>query len=322
MIRNGMVIQAGKPIFIRGSGEGTVSVKFCGVEKSLTAHGDFVLEFPPLDYGGPYQLEADLNGCSEIINDIVVGEVILFSGQSNIQFRLEQTNVPECEYIDDDNARTYVCPHTEEGDKLYPENGWVKCRRDNAGYWSALAYLVAREARRAGVPYVGVVVCSQGASVIETWLPEELLDTPELALPLEKKFSDHVDYPWNSPGHMYHYAMKEILPYSFSDVVWYQGESNITTDEAAIYPKLLKLLTDNVRKECRDATLPFRIVQIADTRDWPGWLAIQKAQSDYCETDEHSFLIRSGDICERDMIHPITKSLLAARIYLDMRIRK
>ena len=118
---------------------------------------------------------------------------------------------------------------------------------------------------------------------------------------------------------MYRYAMKAIMPYSFGNAVWYQGESNTSPDEAVIYPEFLHLLVENIRKDCRDGALPFRIVQIADTRDCPGWLGIQKAQSDFCTASERTYLVKSGDISEKDMIHPITKSPLAARIFLDMR---
>lgn len=320
IIRNGMVVQAGKPVFVHGSGAGYVTARFMGAERSLESHGgEWVIEFPPLSYGGPYEMELDLDGRREVITDIVVGEVILFAGQSNIQFRLEESNVPECGYADDGCARIYVCPRPEAGDRITPDNGWVKCGRENAGFWSALAYLTVREARCAGIPYVGAVVCCQGASVIESWIPESLTDVPELRLPKEKLFSDHADYPWNTPGFMYRYAMKAIMPYSFGNAVWYQGESNTSPDEAAIYPEFLRLLVENIRKDCRDGALPFRIVQIADTRDCPGWLGIQKAQSDFCTASERTYLVKSGDISEKDMIHPITKSPLAARIFLDMR---
>lgn len=320
MIRNGMVVQARKPVFIRGNGEGRVTARFCGTERSLESHGgNWALEFPPMEYGGPYQLEVDLDGQEELISDIVVGEVILFAGQSNIQFRLEESNVPECDYADDGNARIYVCPRPEAGDKITPDDGWVKSSKENAGYWSALAYLTVREARRAGIPYVGAVVCCQGASVIQSWIPEELTDSPSLRLPPDRLFSDHADYPWNTPGFMYRYAMEPIMPYSFGNVVWYQGESNTSLDEAAIYARLLRLLTGNVRKDCRDPALPFRIVQIADTRDCPGWIGIQRAQSNFCASADRVYLVRSGDISERGMIHPTTKSPLAARIIVNMR---
>ena len=319
IIQNGMVVQAGKPLYIHGNGEGRISARFLGAEKSLESHGgDWALEFPPQEYGGPYELELELDGNRTVISDIVIGEVMLFAGQSNIQFRLEESNVPECDYTDDGNARIYVCPRPEAGDKITPDDGWVKSSKKNAGYWSALAYLTAREARRTGIPYVGAVVCCQGASVIQSWIPEELTDSPSLRLPPDKLFSDHADYPWNTPGFMYRYAMEPIMPYSFGNAVWYQGESNTSPDEAKIYARLLRLLAENIRKDCRDAALPFRIVQIADTRDCSGWLGIQKAQSDFCESDGNSHLIVSGDICERGMIHPVTKAPLAARLFLDM----
>ena len=128
IIRNGMVVQAGRPVFVHGSGAGYVTARFMGAERSIESHGgEWVLEFPPLSYGGPYEMELDLDGRREVITDIVVGEVILFAGQSNIQFRLEESNVPECGYADDGSARIYVCPRPEAGDRITPDNGWVKC---------------------------------------------------------------------------------------------------------------------------------------------------------------------------------------------------
>ena len=85
---NGMVMQAGKPARIFGTGTGKVSIDFLGQVKSVVANGEWLIEFEPQAYGGPYEMTACLDGEKKVINDIWFGDVYLLSGQSNMQFKM------------------------------------------------------------------------------------------------------------------------------------------------------------------------------------------------------------------------------------------
>lgn len=320
---DGMIFQANKPIRIFGNGKGHASAKFLGETGSVDSDGGrWVIELKPRPYGGPFELEVELDGQTTVIHDVMIGEVVLFSGQSNIQFRMEEEITPPEDYADDENLRIFVSERIEQGEPLTPADGWVKCRRENIPKWSAVAYLTGCEARNAGVPTVGVVVCSQGASVIQSWIDDRVFVGSALELPDEKLHRDSTspNYSrWNAPGRLYHFMLERLMPYSFGNVVWYQGESNTSPDEGRIYTELLAMMIENWRKEFRDDHLPFTVVQISDFTDTEGWRLVQSAQLAAEDAIADVVCVKSADVCEKKMIHPVTKGPLAVRIFAAMR---
>lgn len=323
IFRDHMVLQANKPIRVFGEGKGHAGVTFMG--KTLTCDNDtdgkWVLEFPAMPYGGPYGMDVVCGGEHIIIHDIMVGEVILFSGQSNIQFRMVEEITDPKDYVDDDMMRIFVSERPEAGEPLSPRDGWVRCAKENVPKWSALAYLVSLEARKAGIPAVGAVACSQGASVIQSWIDEKIFLGSPLDIPSEKLPHDwkQPGYIWNRPGMLYHFMLERLIPYSFGNVVWYQGESNTSIAESEIYGDLLGMMIDNWRAVFHDDKLPFAVVVIADFREGEDWEGVQRAQEDAQNHIEGVVSVKSGDISEKRMIHPVTKWRLAKRIFSAMR---
>ncbi len=322
IIRDGMVLQKGKAIRFFGESDGAVKLNFDGCEKVVEG-GSWVAEFPKRDeYCSGLSLVVEGDGEKLTISDICVGEVILFSGQSNIQFRMVEEITPSSEYYDDDMLRIFVSERIEKGEPLCPSDGWVKAKRENIDKWSAVAYLVGRDLRKKGVPAVGVVACSQGASIIQAWIDEKVLCGSELDLPEEKCLfnKNHGCYDlyiqWNVIGRLYHFMLERLMPYSFGRVVWYQGESNASDAEGEIYDKLFEMMIGCWRKGFRDPSLEFVVVQIANyihAGNQPGWKALQAAQLRTGALDGVDTVI-CADVCEDDNIHPATKWKLAERI--------
>ncbi len=320
IFKNGMVFQRGKPIRIFGESEGSVLLEFNGKGTAVDG-GKWVAEFPSEEAGGPYELIAIGDGEAIIISDIYVGEVVLFSGQSNIQFRMNEEITSKEDYYDDELLRIFVSERLEEGEPLKPSDGWVSAKCENIDCWSALAYLVGRGLRKKCGVAVGVIACSQGASYIQSWIDEKKLIGSELDLPEEKcgfnekhpMYSTYVK--WNQKGKLYHFMLERLMPYSLGRVVWYQGESNSTVAEGEIYDKLLELMIDCWREAFNDQSLGFIVVQIADYihAEKSGWKAVQNAQLRAGELSGVDTVI-CADICENDDIHPKTKWKLAERI--------
>lgn len=164
---------------------------------------------------------------------------------------------------------------------------------------------------------VGLISCYQGASVIESWLPEGTLEKNGIAIPDEGKNIDHFfeNYSsWNTDGTLYEKALGQVVPFKVSAIVWYQGESDASSGEAPFYKDELKLLIDAWRKDFDDLSLPFVIVQIADTYKGIGWKTLQKAQYDIQSEVNCVKTVISADVCEKDEIHPPTKDKLSQRI--------
>ncbi len=317
---NGMVVQAGKPFRVFGTGAGSGTVTWQSVTQAIDTKEDrWCLTFDAPDYGGPYTLEATLAGEKTVIQDVMVGEVLLFSGQSNIQFHMADEVTPVNAYRKDNLLRIFVPERMEAGESLFPKDGWVNASPENIDGWSALAYLTGCEMRNAGCPAVGVIACSQGASVIQSWIPQNKLVDTDLDIPAEQLFADH-QYPqyqrWNGYGTLYDFMISRLFPLSLGAVVWYQGESNRSPAEGALYDRMLTLLIDTWRESFQAPSLPFIVVQLADfdAAEPIGWRLVQEKQMAVEKMRAYVRTVPCADICESDNIHPPTKGLLAKRI--------
>ena len=320
LFRNGMVLAAGKPIRIFGKGCGLARVRLLDLCAECESQGDdWMVELPPQPYGGPYTLTVELNGGMTEITDVWVGEVLLLHGQSNMKFMLEESNYPTDRYENEERLRLFSLEYPTEACPFERADGWVHCTAENAGKWSAIGYHVGlRLARELGCA-VGMLAATQGASVIQSWLPEGTEERLGISLLPEQRHIDY-SYPaysaWNRDGLLYHFAIEPIMPYAFTQVLWYQGESNTTEAEGAVYDRLLTALIEQRRRDFDDEALSFVVVQIADyhKRNDEGWRAVQRAQVRVGERVAGVCTVISRDVCENDNIHPATKAVLSDRI--------
>ena len=313
-----MVLPANKPVRIYGEGKGTAAVKFAGQEKTVFSDTDtWTIPLEPMTYGGPYTMEVSLNGETVLLHDIYVGEVILFSGQSNMQFQMQESNTPEERYRANDKLRIY------QSNTDGSVSGWSVCKKEDVASISALAYLVSDEITERKNIAVGAIICCQGASVIESWVPEKAFESLGISIPIEDNIRDHDPsyHAWNIDGTLYHTALSNAIPYPLSAVVWYQGESDASDAKGPVYLEELCTLIDIWRKDFCDEDLFFAVVQIADfdaemAKDWgfKGWKLVQKAQAEVVKKRPFVKTVISADICETDNIHPPTKDKLAKRI--------
>ena len=313
------VLAARKPLRIYGTGEGSGEISFAGQTRTVTAEGGrWEVEFPPMEYGGPYDLQLKCGDTCQRLEDCYLGEVYLMAGQSNMQFKLRESNYPKEKYEGNPQIRLFTAPRPEEGEPYDPADGWVICRKENAENWSALGYHVGQMRARKGIA-VGLIGCYQGASVIESWLPEGTLSRLGIHIPLDLRNRDHSENrykEWNSDGALYRKTLAHVFPYSLSAVVWYQGESNYYPAESLVYKTELTELIRIWRESFRDDELPFVVVQIADylPRMGEGWRNIQKAQFEIQSEVPEVKTVISADVSESDNIHPPTKIRLAERI--------
>ncbi len=313
---NGMVVQANRPFRVFGTGEGIGTVTWLGTTKEISSDGEALcVEFPPAPYGGPYTLTIALPEETVTVTDVMVGEVILFAGQSNIAFSMGGEVTPSSEYRDDPLLRTFMVDYPGESSPVSPTDGWVSAQCDTIPRWSALAYLVGRNLRATADYAVGVIVCTRGAATIQAFMPTESIIGTPLDLPHDVLFPDH-NYPFNGYGHLYEVMVTRLLPYIVGKVVWYQGESNTSTAEGAIYDELLIAFINVWREKFRDPTLPFVVVQLADFYEYfrLGWKDVQQKQIEVGARLPHVYPVVCADISESDDIHPRTKWRLAKRI--------
>lgn len=318
IFRSHMVLQANKPVNIFGKGEGTVKVEINGKTSETMAKGDWIITLPPSDYSGPHIMKITMNEETVALHDIYFGDVLLIAGQSNLQFKLNLSTYPKENYESNDKIRLFSSKRPEEGSEVFfPEDGWVTLDAENAGHWTAVGYHTALELQKKTNHVVGLVTCYQGGSSIQGWLPHESLANTPAYIPFENRCSK---YPWNEDGFNYNFMFKKLIPFTFKAVVWYQGESNRRIDEAENYYFMLTTLIDLWRKDLKDLTLPFIVIQIHKYaavlagKDSEGWQTVQAAQVKIAETMENVYCVKSADVCEDNDIHPATKVHLGKRI--------
>lgn len=315
-----MVFAHSRPIRIFGSGMGEAKITFDGVTKTVSSESEkWVTEFAPMECGGPYSLTFSTDGETIVFEDIYVGEVYLCTGQSNMQFKIKEGEDDSALFESNDMLRLFSTKCFEDGDYFKPEDGWVKAEKNTVPEWSALAYFVGNLVQKNKNVAIGVVACYQGASVIESWVPAGLFEKNGIDIPLLEKGESHHSgkySAWNHNGQLYEFSLCQVIPFAFSGVIWYQGESDSYGEESKIYDKELSLMIDTWRSDFKDKNLPFVIIQIADLyyRKDEGWLNIQKCQYEIQFKKANVTTVTSADVCESDTIHPTKKYKLAEKV--------
>lgn len=318
-----MVFAANKPIKVYGDGEGEIKVSFANQETKTTAKdGRWFAEFEPMNYGGPYELKVSCGDEKIVFNNIYIGEVYLCAGQSNIEFKMKESNTPEELYKPMDQLRYFSVDKIGDNDYFGASDGWVLSDKDTIKEWSAIGYLTGSEICEKKDVAVGIICCNQGASVIESWVPAGTFEKMGIDIPLDKKSKSHQEHIWNKHGALYDYQLSQVIPFSLSGVIWYQGESDSFPDEGQVYLDELKKMIEIWRTDFSDENLKFVVVQIADYYEiWEvrpptriGWKLVQQAQEQIQHEVKNVVTVISKDVCETDHIHPPTKTILSNRI--------
>ena len=103
--------------------------------------------------------------------NVYVGEVYLFAGQSNIEFKLSDSNTPAEAYKSNEMLRCFEVDKIAKNGLFSPDDGRVSADKNTVYNWSAIGYLAGFEIAETKNVAVGVINCNQGASVIESWVP-------------------------------------------------------------------------------------------------------------------------------------------------------
>jgi sialate O-acetylesterase len=183
------VFQRGEPINIYGSATpGTIVTVLLGEEtRSVAAaeNGRWSVDYPPRDSGGPYELTVQGEGRELRRKNLVIGEVWLCSGQSNMEWTLAMTPGTEEDIAaaNDPEIRVFTVMRIPEAQPAAePDGAWEVAVPSRAGGFSAVAWFFALQLRaKLGCP-VGLIVPAFGGTQIASWLPQEVLNSrPEYA---------------------------------------------------------------------------------------------------------------------------------------------
>ena len=265
------------------------------------ANGKWKLYIGPLESGGPFKLI--ISGKNKIsINNVLVGEVWVCSGQSNMAMKVAKSNnakeeiasanFPQIRHFQVNKARAAE-PLEEVNPNIRNENYWLntweECDSTNVGRFTATGYYFIRKIyQELNVP-VGIISTSWGGTVAEAWTPHDTLaNDPQLKPILDDWLAYTNNIEWlrkayanylkdieegnkqtkeesvffNSPSALYNGMIAPIIPYGIRGVTWYQGESNET--RARQYRSLFPAMIDSWRKKWGQGDFPFLFVQLAN----------------------------------------------------------
>ena len=204
LIGDHMVVQQGKPVTIWGwAGKNEkVTLRLAGQEKQVraSADGKWQAVFDPLKAGSA-ALELTVRGEKGpdiVVKDILVGEVWLCSGQSNMEWAMEwlPNPTPEIMRADHPNLRLFLVPKkTADRPKDDVNAKWAPCSPASVRPFSAIAYYYGLELHvKLGVP-VGVIESAWGGTLIEPWTPPAgFAAVPDTKPLLDKQLAKYEDY--------------------------------------------------------------------------------------------------------------------------------
>ncbi len=233
-----MVLQRDKPLPVWGtaSPNKTVTVSYNGqvVTTTSDAQGRWLVKLAPMSAktAGSNLTIAEAGGNTIALSNVVVGDVWLCSGQSNMAWNLNGCDRPtDINSANYSGIRHFWVPLANLGEPSKTLSGsWSICSSSTAGGFSAVAFYFGRKIyqdQAASVP-IGLIASTVGGTCIDPWLaPEGLTDIPVLA-PL---YSQPI-LAWG-PFSLFNGMIYPLASFSMKGAIWYQGENRETTSQSA-----------------------------------------------------------------------------------------
>ena len=273
-----MVLQQGQKLPIWGwadPGE-SVTVSVAGQTKKTKAgkDGAWDVHLKPLK-ASKTPVAFSVKGSNSIeFEDVLVGEVWLCSGQSNMEWRVSQSDNPKEEIAAAKHplVRHIKIPHrpSAKPENNVPSKGWEPCTPQVVANFTAVGYYFARHLQSEIKVPIGLIGSNWGGTRIEPWIPPVGFKSVPA---LKANFADKLDqFPakrgkgvnHQSPLALFNGMIHPLLPYTIKGALWYQGESN--NGEGMLYHEKMKALIAGWRSVWNNPELPFYYVQLAPFR--------------------------------------------------------
>jgi sialate O-acetylesterase len=307
-----MVLQRDMPIQITGSAQPgeSVAVTLTGPVGTLTRatqaspEGDWSVTLNPLPAGIGYTLA--VSGRNRIVlSDILIGDVWVCAGQSNMAFPLSAS----------DNGASAAAQANQPLLRLYdPNSAWSPCNPSSAAQFSAVAYYFGQAIQQdQGVP-VGLMLAAVNGSSIRDWTSWDAIQAAPALAPYRQAIASGGGDPLLPPGALFSSMIQPLTALAITGVIWYQGEADfIRPDEyAALFPTMIA----SWRQAWHQGDSPFLYVQLAPVHNID-YGPLRQVQLDTLSVVPNTAMAVVID--GQAALHPTDKELPADRLALAAR---
>lgn len=265
------------------------------------------------------------------ISNVLVGEVWLTSGQSNMEFwsmpkkgsswmtgmynwedEVENADYPNIHMFKIEEAWDHKAQHTNCKGK------WVICSKEVAKTFSAISFLFARELHTTLQQPVGVILCAVGGTHAESWIREETMRKDTIYNRVFEGYNPEKStkngYPHKIPAAVWNAMVNPIAGYTIKGNIWYQAESNAWRSED--YAPIFTDLVNDWRLLWGQKRLPFYFIQVAPYHQLPGGIRLEQAKVWEQKMLKDIGMATAIDVGDSLDIHPKNKVIPAHRLVL------
>lgn len=323
---NNMVLQQQTDVAVWGTADknATVEVVTSWNNKSYSTKasddGHWKLKVTTPKAGGPYDLTIS-DGKALTLENVLIGEVWVCSGQSNMQIpmkgNMNQPIIGSLEAILSAPNPTMRFFSTARTTSLTPlddfKGNWQICDRETTAEFSATAYFFGQMLQKTLNVPVGLIHSSWGATAIQPWMSEG--SCKEFDFIKMDKTIPIVQNPPKAPTSLFNAMISPMVGYGIRGVIWYQGESNRLEPEN--YQKMLPAMIKDWRAKWEVGDFPFYYVQIAPFGKsdlFPNSAYLREAQLKVSATTPNVGMACILDVGEQNNIHPANKEIGSKRL--------
>jgi len=308
----------------------TVSASWSKAKYSVTAgeDGKWLVRVKTPSAGGPYSVTVS-DGEKLTFSNVLIGEVWLCSGQSNMEMPVKGFNGQPVEGATEvilsarKSTPIRMCT-VKRCTSATPKDDckaiWLENEPDAVANTSAAAYFFAQYLNMALDVPVGILIADWGGTLIEPWMSREVMAEkfPEYDL----SFLDGEKLPEKSqykPCTLFNGMVHPLIPYTVKGWIWYQGESNRGMEDK--YVRLQPAYAKMMRDLWGNTDMPFYFVQIApyafkgSAMDQTA-ARLMEAQAKTLDLIPHCGMATTADIGEEWCIHPSKKKEVGRRLAL------
>jgi sialate O-acetylesterase len=280
-----------------------------------TRDGNWRLTVSTPAAGGPYTIS--IKGQNSIVLDnILIGEVWVCSGQSNMEM-CEGWGLPdvraELPTCYTDKIRFFHIPKTTSQTPQDNCSGqWTVCDSNALKQFSAVAYFFGKKLNQELNVPIGLIEAAWGGTPAEVWTPAPLIDGDNLLKTANEKLVPANGWPYK-PGNCYNGMIAPITSFAVAGALWYQGEANTVTPGS--YERLLTTMIASWRAAW-GLPLPFYYVQIAPfTYGVPNQGSLLREQEHKVMQVENTGMVVVSDlVSDTTNVHPKDKHDVGYRL--------